>query len=110
MSKMSEEEKQHIEGLLTHYGRQAAEYDHDKQGWEDQNKAVQKEKEKLRRMKESSQQVEPELGESSGEGATKSTLKVKSSKGKDIVLVKIETDEQSQMTSHGWDKKQRMNQ
>ena len=56
-------------------------------------------------MKESGQQVKPELGESSGEGTTKSTLKVKSSKGKDIVVVKIETDEQSQTTSQDQDEK-----
>ena len=80
MSKMSEEEKRHIEALLTHCRRQAAEYDHDKQGWADQNKAVQEEEERQRMMKESGQQVKPELGESSGEGTTKSTLRVKSSK------------------------------
>ena len=43
MSKMSEEEKQRIEALLTCCRRQAAEYDCDKQGWEDLNKAVQEE-------------------------------------------------------------------
>ena len=35
MSRMSEEEKQHIEVLLTCCRRQTAEYDCDKQGWED---------------------------------------------------------------------------
>ena len=105
MSKMSEEEKWHIEALLAHCRRQAAEYDHDKQGWEDQNKAVQEEEERQRRMKESGQWVKPELGESSGEGTMKSTLKVKSSRGKDIVVVKIATDEQSQTTSQDWEEK-----
>ena len=56
-------------------------------------------------MKESGQQVEPEPGESSKEGTMKGTLKVKSSKGKDIVVVKIEADEESQMTSQGQDEK-----
>ena len=93
MSKMSGEEKQHIETLLAHCRRQAAEYGCDKQDWEDQNEAVQEEEERQKRMKESGQQVRPELGESSGEGTMKSTLKIKSSKGKDIVVVKIETDE-----------------
>ena len=102
---MSEEEKQCTEALLAHYRRQAAEYDYDKQGWEDQNKAVQEEEEKQRRMKESGQQMKPELGETSGEGIMKSTLKVKSSKGKDIVVVKIETNEQSQATSQDWEEK-----
>ena len=105
MSKMSEEEKQHIEALLTCCRRQAAEYDYDKQGWEDQNKAVHEEEERQRRMKESGQQVKPELGESSREGTMKSTLKVKSSKGKDIVVVKIETNKQSQTKSQDWEEK-----
>ena len=56
-------------------------------------------------MKESGQQMKSELGETSGEGMMKSTLKVKSSKGKDIVVVKIETDEQSQTTSQDWEEK-----
>ena len=56
-------------------------------------------------MKESGQQVKPEPGESSKEGTMKGTLKVKSSKGKDIVVVKIEADKQSQMISQGQDKK-----
>ena len=56
-------------------------------------------------MKESGQQVEPEPGECSKEGTMKGTLKVKSSKGKDIVVVKIEADKESQMTSQGQDEK-----
>ena len=56
-------------------------------------------------MKESGQQVKPELGESSGEGTMKSALKVMPSKGKDIVVVKIETDKKSQMTSQDQDEK-----
>ena len=56
-------------------------------------------------MKESCQQVKPEPEESSKEGMMKGTLKVKSSKGKDIVVVKIEADKQSQMTSKGQDEK-----
>ena len=105
MSKMSEEEKQCIEVLLAHCRRQAAEYDCDKQGWEDWNKAVQEEEVRQRRMKESGQWMKSELGETSGEGMMKSTLKVKSSKGKDIVVVKIETYEQSQTTSQDQEEK-----
>ena len=105
MSKMSEEEKQRIEALLTCCRRQNAEYDHNKQGWKDQNKAVQQEEERQRRMNESGQQVGLEPGKSSKQGMAKSTLKVKTSKGKDIVVVKIETNEQSQMTSQDQDKK-----
>ena len=56
-------------------------------------------------MKESGQQVKPELGECSGEGTTRSVLKVKSSKGKDILVVKVRTNEQSQITSQGQDEK-----
>ena len=56
-------------------------------------------------MKESGQQAKPELGECSGEGTMKGILKVKSSKGEDIVAVKVETDEQSQITSQGQDEK-----
>ena len=93
MSKMSDE-KQRIEALLVHCRRLNKEYECDKQGWEDQNKAVQEEEERQKRMKESGQQVEPEPGESSKGGMMKSTLKVKSSKGKDIVVVKIETKDE----------------
>ena len=105
MSKMSEEEKQQIEALLACCRRQHTEYKCDKQGQEDQNKAVQEEEERQKRMKESGQQVETEPGESSNEGTMKGSLKVKSSKGKDIVVVKIEADEQSQTTSQGRFKK-----
>ena len=71
MSRMSEEEKQYIEVLLACCRRQAAEYDPDKQGWDGQNKAVQEEKERQRRMKESGQWTKPELGETNGEGTTR---------------------------------------
>ena len=50
-----------------HCRRQNVEYEGDKQGWKDWNKAVQMEKERQKRMKESGQEVEPGPGESSKE-------------------------------------------
>ena len=41
MSRMSEEEKQWIKGLLKHCRRHTTEYECDQKDWEDHNKAMQ---------------------------------------------------------------------
>ena len=90
---MTEEERQWIEALLKWCRRQTTEYEHDKKDWQEHGKAMQEEKERQQK-KESDQQVAPELGESSKEKTSTSTLKVKTSKGKSIEVVKVEADEQ----------------
>ena len=60
---------------------------------------MQEEKERQQK-KESGQQVAPELGETSKEKASTSTLKVKTSKGKSIEVVRVEAGEQVGMMSH----------
>ena len=51
--------------------------------------------------KESGQQIAPELGKASREEAPTSTLKVKTSKGKSIEVVRVEVGEQAGVMSHG---------
>ena len=96
MSRMSQEEKQQIKALLKCCRRQTMEYEHDQKDWEDCNKAMQEEKERQQKMRESSQQVEPEPGESSKGKASMGTLKVKMSKGRKIEVVRMETSEQTE--------------
>ena len=98
---MSEEEKQWIKGLLKHCRRQTVEYEHDQKDWEDHNKAMQEKKERQQEMKKSSQQVEPKPGESSKGVTSTSTVKVKTSKGRKIEVVRMETGEQTEKTSQG---------
>ena len=101
MSRMSEEEKQQIKALLKHCRRQTVEYECNQEDWEDHNKAMQKEKERQEKTKESSQQVEPEPGESSKGETSTSTLNVRTSKGRKIEVVRMETGEQTERTSQG---------
>ena len=61
---------------------------------------MQEEKEKQQK-KESGQQIAPKLGETSKEKVLTSTLKVKTSKGKSIEVVRVEAGEQVGMMSHG---------
>ena len=60
---------------------------------------MQEEKERQQK-KESDQQIAPELGEASREEASTSTLKVKTSKGKSIEVVRVEAGEQAGALSH----------
>ena len=60
---------------------------------------MQEEKERQQK-KESDQQIAPELGEASREEASTSTLKVKTSKGKSMEVVRVEAGEQAGALSH----------
>ena len=60
---------------------------------------MQEEKERQQK-KESGQQIVPELGEASREEVLTSTLKVKTSKGKSIEVVRVEAGEQAGVMSH----------
>ena len=95
MSRMPEGEKQQIETLLKCCWRQTMEYEHEQKNWEDHSKAMQEEKKRQQEMKESSQQVEPKPGESRKGKTSTSTLKMKTSKGRKIEVVRMETGEQT---------------
>ena len=99
MSRMSEEEKQQIEALLKCCRRQIVEHECDQKDWENHNKAMQEEKERQQKTKESSQQKESKPGESSKRETSTSTLKVKTSKGRKIEVVRMKTSEQTENIS-----------
>ena len=100
MSKMTKEEKQRIEALLRQCRRQTTECECNKRDWEECGKAMQDEEERQQK-EETGQQIAPELGEASREEASTSTLKVKTSKGKSIEVVRVEAGEQVRVMSHG---------
>ena len=56
--------------------------------------------EKKCQQRKDSQQTKPELGETSGEGPSTSTLKVKSQKGKTVEIMQVEEDEPAEKKSH----------
>ena len=85
--------------MLRQCRRQTTEYEHDKKDWEECGKAMQEEKERQQK-KESGQQIAPKLGETSKEKASTSTLKVKTSKGKSLEVVRVEAGEQVGAMSH----------
>ena len=60
---------------------------------------MQEEKKRQQEMKESSKQVEPELGESSKGETSTSILRVKMSKGRKIEVVRMETGKWTEKTS-----------
>ena len=90
MSHMTEQEKKWIEVLLKCCRKQCTTYDEEKQGWKELVKA--KEEERLQQEKEergatqAKKEQQPEAGES---GEKASILKVKSSKGKEVVVEQV---------------------
>ena len=86
---MTEEEKKQIEVLLKCCRKQCTTYGKEKQDWEELVKAKEEEKhqqEMSEKAKGPSSEQQPEAG---GSGEKVSILKIKSSKGKEVVVEQV---------------------
>ena len=94
MSHMTEEENKQIEVLLKCCRRQCILYKTENQDWEELVKA--KEEERLQQEKEerSTTQAKMEQPKAGGLGTKSSVLKVKTSKGKEVVVEQVKEEKQ----------------
>ena len=95
---MTEEGKKKTEELLKCCRKQSTTYDKEKQDWEELGKVEEEEKhqkEMAEKAKGPSGEQQPEAG---GSGEKASILKIKSSKGKEVVVTQVREEKQPEST------------